>query len=96
MTSIFSWNTFKLIDLSFSSNFSVPEAMENDFFKLNETLNKIVKISNENLTHLHTSSQNLQKHVHVSNFINVRLFSIALLLVIFFSVASIVFKCKTR
>ena len=96
MNSIFAWNSFKLIDLSFSSNFTVPEVMEDDFVKLNETLNKVVQISKENLTYLHTSSQNLQKHVHVSNFINFSLSSIALLFIILFSIAFIVFKCKTR
>ena len=96
MNSIFSWNKFHIIDLSFNSNFTVPEVMEDDFVKLNETLNKVVKISKENLTRLHTSSQNLQKHVHVSNFINFSLSAFALLIIIFVSIAFIVFICKMR
>ena len=96
MNSIFSWNKFYLIDLSFNSNFTVPEVMEDDFVKLNETLNKVVKISKENLTYLHTSSKDLQKHVHVSNFINFSLSATALLIIIFFAIAFIIFKCKMR
>ena len=94
--SIFSWNNFFLFDLSFDTNFTVPEIKDDDFSKLNETLNKVVQISKRNLTYLHISSKKLQKHVYVSNYISFSLSAFALLIFIFLSIVLIVFKCRKR
>ena len=86
-----------MVDFSKSLNNNVIDTWEDEeFIKLNETVNEVVKFPKENLTHLSSMGVNLQKYLHTSNYVTFSVSFIALFLVLVIFVVIFILKCKER